>query len=528
MRKAKQALFWYKRLIRKVFITKKLNLKFNYKRSLTNSTVIFLILAIISIWFVFSSYKNDKKNIEAQSNDIIVLQKERIFNHLSNILNMIQFMQTKFRTWEQFDNKKFDASAENFLMISPSTLAFNFINKNNIISRVFPLHKNRKVLGKDLTKHPDSEIQKIFKNGLDKDSIILTPPVDLWQGHRAIIFYAPVIFKDDTFGWLNILIQIDKTFENFLKVNAPLDSKISILDKESERFLYSEKSSNIVIAKKEFRFHNRTLIFSNDLSYKISDLKDRHWRQISFILLLALLLSVTLYFYFKNNEKIIESYTSTKSEKNLLRILFHDLTNPLSIVQLYGLSLQERYPNDQEIPKQLLKVQQMTEVITSIRHLDYLNREVKEVKSVKFDINEVFENLVLLNKDLINKKKLEVTIFNENNVVKDLNIPYELFKNEIVNNLFNNALKFSFTDREVLVEVTNDFIKITNHSLPISSKVLKDINELTPTESRSQGVVGKGHGLGFFIAKILAKKFEIRLSIEQDENKEEIYTTLYF
>tara|TARA_Y100000590_G_scaffold470758_1_gene669552 strand:- start:22942 stop:24453 length:1512 start_codon:yes stop_codon:yes gene_type:complete len=503
-------------------------MRLNYKRSFINSLVIFGVLTLISTIFVFTTYQKDKSIIEAQSNDIIILQKERIYNHLDNILNMIQFMQTKFRNWDTFDEKNFDTLANNFLTLNPSALAFNYVNNENIIARVFPLHKNRMALGKDLTSHPDSEIKSIFLKGLDKDRITLTPPVDLYQGHRAIIFYAPVIFKDSSYGWLNILIQIDKTFENFLKVNAPLNSHISIIDKKSRRYLFNENSVGELSLKKEFRFHNRVLIFSNDISTEVSNLQERHWRQLGFIQCLIILLCITLYFYFKNNEKIIESFVSTKSERNLLRILFHDLTNPLSIVQLYALSLQEKYPSDPEVPKQLIKIQQMTEVITSIRHLDYLNREVKEVKPVKFNINELFENLLLLNKDLISKKNLNIQINNSENITKELRVPYELFKNEIVNNLFNNALKFSFASSEIIIEVSNEFIKITNKSEPIPSKVLKDINELKPTESKTEGIIGKGHGLGMFIAKILARKFELDLKITQDTKKKEVYTVLTF
>jgi len=503
-------------------------MRLNYKRSFINSLVIFVVLTIISALFVFTSYQNERNIIEAQSNDIIILQKERIYNHLENILNMVQFMQTKFRNWETFDEKNFDTLANNFLTLNPSALAFNFVNDKNIIARVFPLHKNRMALGKDLSNHPDAEIKSIFVKGLDKDRITLTPPVNLYQGHRAIIFYAPVIFKDNTYGWLNILIQIDKTFENFLKVNAPLSSHISIIDKKSKRYLFNENSIGELRLDKEFRFHNRILIFSSDISAKVMPSKDRHWRQLGFIQCLILLLCITLYFYFKSNEKIIESFISTKSEKNLLRILFHDLTNPLSIVQLYGLSLQEKYPSDPEVPKQLIKIQQMTEVITSIRHLDYLNREVKEVKPVKFNINELFENLTLLNKDLINKKNLNIIVDNNENITKELRVPYELFKNEIVNNLFNNALKFSYDKTDITIEVSNSALKIINKSEPIPSKVLKDINQLKPTESRTEGIVGKGHGLGMFIAKILARKFELDLKIEQDPKKKEVYTILTF
>ena len=69
---------------------------------------------------------------------------------------------------------------------------------------------------------------------------------------------------------------------------------------------------------------------------------------------------------------------------------------------------------------------------------------------------------------------------------------------------------------------------MTNKSTPIPASVLKDINEVKPTESRTQGIVGKGHGLGIFIAKILSRKFQLKLKISQDTKTNEVFTYLYF
>ncbi len=500
------------------------------KNAIIKTILVFLILSSFSALFISKGFERDLVGIKEQALDISALQSEKIEIYLKDIFIKIGLWQKYFESWPQFSETEYRTYARYFTLLAPTVQAFNYVDSNSYVLHTYPAKINLKAHGQNLKEHPDKEIRKLFLEGIGKRNIVFSPPVDILQGGKAIVFYAPVNFKNGDYGWQNIVIRIDKLLSSFLTSDAKRYSSISIIDKSTKRYFHKGFESTVEdnIVRTELAFEGRVLLFESDISSFKNRLIQKYTDFLLYIVFIIFLLCLSLYFYFRKIDEVQSSLVNAKSEKNLLRIMFHDLSNPLAVVQLYAYDLSEKNPEEASLTKMLKRIKQMIEIISSIRHLDYLSRDVSDMEKKRINFKELLEDLLQINQDLILRKRLKIEVKNQKNLELMLRIPYELLKNEIINNLLGNAIKFSKDDTTIYIEVLEDKLIITNSSIPISPDVLEDLNMIRPTESRRVNHSTKGHGLGFFIAKILSKKFNLALSIEQDKEKGEVYTVLNY
>lgn len=134
----------------------------------------------------------------------------------------------------------------------------------------------------------------------------------------------------------------------------------------------------------------------------------------------------------------------------LLKIVIHDIANPLQVAKIR--IAKELKNNDS---KNITETKMALDIITSIV------KQVREIRSVsdgkfiadnsKVKINDLFDQLEsifksqLKNKNIVIKK--EFYLSNEFEYQIDPNI----FKNQILNNLISNAIKFSHENSSIFI-----------------------------------------------------------------------------
>ncbi|MFT6604472.1 MAG: K+-sensing histidine kinase KdpD, partial [Bacteriovoracaceae bacterium] len=102
-------------------------------------------------------------------------------------------------------------------------------------------------------------------------------------------------------------------------------------------------------------------------------------------------------------------------------------------------------------------------------------------------------------------------------------IPPSLLKNTVINNIFTNALNHSHPKSTISIKITKESLKVKNSSDLIPEEKLNDLNTFVPAKG-----AGLGHGFGFYIAKILSKKFGMLIKVSQDPSSQEVTTSLRF
>ncbi len=229
-----------------------------------------------------------------------------------------------------------------------------------------------------------------------------------------------------------------------------------------------------------------------------------------------------------------EELKAINDQKNkLFSIIAHDLKNPFNVILGFSELLDERY-NDLSDEKRIQIIKEVRKASDSLyKMLDSLLKwarvQVKGVKLNKTSVNikSLIEDIVELYKLMAEQKSIKFKIIVDESI--DAKLDKSTFK-IILNNLINNAVKFSFeqTEIEIKVVTTLDKIKVsvTNFGKTINKE---DIPKLFDIDENilTKGTKGeKGTGLGLPLCKDLVKLNGGEIYAESKENKTIFYFTL--
>ncbi len=227
----------------------------------------------------------------------------------------------------------------------------------------------------------------------------------------------------------------------------------------------------------------------------------------------------------------------TLSEKEtLLRILSHDLANPLSAAYGYTELLLEPGNEQQEFQEFLQEVKaslsHAKELIDFSRTLVALEGGKIAISLVKTDIQKLIVELIPIFKLALEKKGLSIsTEFEKHQVFVD--VEPQVFSHTIISNLLSNAVKFSELNKSIRVIVKDlkdkIFVSVVNIGAGISPEkisTLFSIKEKTTTV----GTMGeRGTGLGLpLVSKFVAKmNGEISISSKPLKDSPELFETSF-
>lgn len=205
-------------------------------------------------------------------------------------------------------------------------------------------------------------------------------------------------------------------------------------------------------------------------------------------------------------EKTEDLRKTNESNKALLRVLLHDLRNPIvaidSINQIFSKN-QEVYIEMNDILQQATK--NCMEILDSVKKM-YTIQDQKYTVDLK-DINlfESVQTSVIIFKNLLHEKEIEIDI----NIPKDyyINVDTNSFTHSVIDNLITNAIKFSYPNSKINITASQNenqiILSVRDFGIGIPVKILETIFDITKPTSRpgTKGEVGTGYGMP------LVKKF---------------------
>jgi two-component system sensor histidine kinase/response regulator len=205
-------------------------------------------------------------------------------------------------------------------------------------------------------------------------------------------------------------------------------------------------------------------------------------------------------------EKTEDLRKTNESNKALLRVLLHDLRNPIvaidSINQIFSEN-QEVYIEMNDILQQATK--NCMEILDSVKKM-YTIQDQKYTVDLK-DINlfESVQTSVIIFKNLLHEKEIEIDI----NIPKDyyINVDTNSFTHSVIDNLITNAIKFSYPNSKINITASQNenqiILSVRDFGIGIPVKILETIFDITKPTSRpgTKGEVGTGYGMP------LVKKF---------------------
>ncbi len=232
----------------------------------------------------------------------------------------------------------------------------------------------------------------------------------------------------------------------------------------------------------------------------------------------------------RRREKLIHEREAA-ANRNLVRVICHDLANPLNIILNYSYIFEQ--PNMKwEDARRLLKKMHhaalhQQEIIEHVRDFEAINSGKSQLHLTAVSLKEAVAQL----RDLMQKGLEEKQIrFNCQGLDKDLLVMAEqrsLVYN-VLANLLSNAIKFSPDGSEIRLDVLvlNDSIELTlsDQGIGMDQELLDKIFDISSPTTRP-GLKGeKGTGFGLPIVKSYVERYEGELKVEStsiEENAEQ-------
>ena len=271
-----------------------------------------------------------------------------------------------------------------------------------------------------------------------------------------------------------------------------------------------------------------TLIISPEENLGIATFVFRSQGVFFYIFLLILIiLSFGLYFtmFIVNNELRISQLKS-----NFISTVSHEFKSPLTAIQQMAEMLNDgRVPSDdrkQKYYRSMLKESNRLGLLIN-NMLDFSKMEVgqKNFHFEKGNLAHIAEEMVLLMRNYWGDKGFEIS-FHLNKVISDSYFDKESIK-QVLQNLIDNACKYSGTSKKVDIEVTTDTINIVLSVKDYGIGIKKeDQKELFNRFFRSSDLLTqqvKGSGIGLTIVKQIIEKHQGELQVISEYGKGSLF-----
>jgi len=222
------------------------------------------------------------------------------------------------------------------------------------------------------------------------------------------------------------------------------------------------------------------------------------------------------------DEKTKALTKTAETKATLLRVLCHDLSNPLVLVTgLLELLENNRIPEDKKVAKYKTlarAAQLMADILSNVREMEAVDSGKHAINLVPVNLDRMFDDLNLIFRDRLNEKSINLEISNE--VPEGFGVladPVSL-SNHVFNNLVSNALKFSFPGStvHVVAKVEEDMVhvSVTDTGVGMSEEIALAIFDPTRQTTRLGTAGEKGTGFGMPIVKSFVEKYSGRIQVE--------------
>lgn len=207
---------------------------------------------------------------------------------------------------------------------------------------------------------------------------------------------------------------------------------------------------------------------------------------------------------------------ATKKIQNLLRIVCHDISNPLTVASLSMRAILKKAPTDSvDIMKKRKKVitslSTISEILEQVKNMQVLDSHKMDLKMTSVHFQEVKEHLQLVFDSKAQEKEIKLYFHKQDDDIAVLAESISL-KNNVLSNLVSNAIKFSNKGDtiEIKWKKINDnqvIISVCDKGIGIPKDILEHLFDSDYKTSRLGTIGEKGTGFGMPIVKSYIEKY---------------------
>lgn len=214
-----------------------------------------------------------------------------------------------------------------------------------------------------------------------------------------------------------------------------------------------------------------------------------------------------------DNFKLLEE--ENKRKEVFMRASSHQLKTPIAAAMLLTdgmISNVGKFTNrDEYLPKLKEQLKEMMSIVDEIVSINYLanKRELSRVS-----MNEICEDVMRKNAINADSSGIKLILKKEGD-----NICYRGIKemlDKIVSNLVSNGITYTENGGEVILDINNERLIVTNRPGEIDASIIDSIFEPFVTSADNKKSGQKGHGLGLYVAKYFAESMGFTLSVKSE------------
>ncbi len=209
-----------------------------------------------------------------------------------------------------------------------------------------------------------------------------------------------------------------------------------------------------------------------------------------------------------------------ENRRNLIANISHDLRSPVTSIRgfIQGI-LDGTIPEEKQ--EHYLKVvldesKRLIKMTNDLLELNNMQQGHIEVKKSKFELHESIRRTLIGFEQQITEKKLDVSLVLLDEAVNVFSS--QAFIERIINNLIDNAVKFTPVGGEIIIRTEDEKekvkIEITNTGVAINEEQLRKVWERFHKGDISRGQYKNGFGLGLAIVREMMSQLDERICLE--------------
>lgn len=210
-----------------------------------------------------------------------------------------------------------------------------------------------------------------------------------------------------------------------------------------------------------------------------------------------------------------------QESENLLRILVHDVANPINAIQL----MTHAVKTGQRDPEQILMLVdgalgELSAIVQQVRKLHALKDGKLALELSLAEIQSLLnESIDLLRQQADHKQiSFDLTIANEPAWVQ---VDEALLKNVVFANLISNAIKFSHPGQRISIELVTAqdsvTVSVADHGIGMSANLMRQIFDPAAATTRRGTRGEQGTGYGMPLVKTLLSKMGGEIAVQSSQ-----------
>jgi signal transduction histidine kinase/tetratricopeptide (TPR) repeat protein len=224
---------------------------------------------------------------------------------------------------------------------------------------------------------------------------------------------------------------------------------------------------------------------------------------------------------------------TTRLKTEFVHNISHELKTPLTLIRLYGETLQRKENLTNEEKKECYEIitkesERLSHLINNVLDFSRIEMGRKEFDFKKGNLADVIRNTVESYRYHLEKKGFVI----HKDIARDLpemNFDGEAIASVLIN-LLSNAMKFSPKEKEVTVKLFRDdgnvVLQVADKGIGISSKeVPKIFQRFYQSENKAVSET-RGSGLGLTLVKHITEAHNGRIQVESEPGKGSIFSVI--